>query len=77
MFGLGLGVAILVDVLVIRLLVAPVVVMLLGDKAWWLPAWLDKALPNVSLEGHLVQNRDPRGESLAAASAPKTPVAAD
>ncbi|MCK9247495.1 MAG: MMPL family transporter [Solirubrobacteraceae bacterium] len=64
MFGLGLGVAILVDVLVIRLVVAPAVVVILGDKAWWLPQWLDRLLPNVSLEGHLVQNRDPRGEPM-------------
>ncbi|MEV4420889.1 MMPL family transporter, partial [Patulibacter sp. NPDC049589] len=64
MFGIGLGVAILVDVLVVRLLVAPAVVLLLGDKAWWLPGWLDKILPNVSLEGHLVQNVDPQGEPL-------------
>ncbi|CAB4917718.1 unannotated protein [freshwater metagenome] len=64
MFGVGLGVAILVDVLVVRLLVAPAVVLLLGDKAWWLPSWLDRILPNVSLEGHLVQNVDPQGEPL-------------
>jgi len=31
--------------------IAPAVVTLLGDRAWWLPAWLDRALPNVSLEG--------------------------
>jgi putative drug exporter of the RND superfamily len=31
--------------------VAPAVVTLLGDHAWWLPAWLDRLLPNVSLEG--------------------------
>jgi hypothetical protein len=30
---------------------SPAVVTLLGDRAWWLPAWLDRALPNVSLEG--------------------------
>jgi RND superfamily putative drug exporter len=33
------------------MVVAPAVVTLLGDRAWWLPAWLDRALPNVSLEG--------------------------
>ena len=58
MFGLGLGMAILIDVLVVRLLVAPAVVTLLGDRAWWLPAWLDRALPNVSMEGHLVDGVD-------------------
>ena len=45
MMGLGLGLAILIDVLFVRLLVAPAVVTLLGDKAWWLPGWLDKILP--------------------------------
>lgn len=64
MFGLGLGLAILIDVLVVRLLIAPAVVFLLGDKAWWLPGWLDKILPNVSLEGHLVENLDEKGDAL-------------
>ncbi len=51
MFGLGLGLAILIDVLIVRMVIAPAVVTLLGDHAWWLPAWLDRALPNISLEG--------------------------
>jgi putative drug exporter of the RND superfamily len=45
-------------VLIVRLIVAPAVVTLLGDRAWWLPRWLDRLLPNVSLEGHLVQSVD-------------------
>jgi putative drug exporter of the RND superfamily len=65
MFGLGLGLAILIDVLIVRMVIAPAVVTLLGDKAWWLPKWLDRLLPNVSLEGHLVQNVDPKGEPVA------------
>ncbi len=64
MIGLGLGLAILIDVIFVRLVIAPAVVTLLGDKAWWLPHWLDRMLPNVSLEGHAVENRDPRGEPL-------------
>jgi RND superfamily putative drug exporter len=61
--GLGLGLAILIDVLFVRLIVAPAVVTLLGDKAWWLPGWLDRILPNVSLEGHLVEGLDtPKSE---------------
>jgi putative drug exporter of the RND superfamily len=62
MMGLGLGLAILIDVLLVRLVIAPAVVTLLGDHAWWVPAWLDKLLPNVSLEGHLVENVDEREE---------------
>jgi RND superfamily putative drug exporter len=58
MFGVGLGLAILIDVLIVRMVIAPAVVTLLGDRAWWLPGWLDRLLPNVSLEGHLVQGLD-------------------
>ena len=58
MFGVGLGLAILIDVLIVRLVVAPAVVTLLGDRAWWLPNWLDRLLPNVSIEGHAVQGQD-------------------
>jgi RND superfamily putative drug exporter len=52
MFGLGLGLAILIDVLIVRMVIAPAVVTLLGDRAWWLPESLDRVLPNISLEGH-------------------------
>lgn len=51
--GLGLASAILVDVLVVRLVVAPAVMTLLGDRAWGLPAWLDRILPTIALEGEL------------------------
>jgi RND superfamily putative drug exporter len=51
MIGVGLASAILVDVLVVRLLLAPAVMFLLGDRAWWLPGWLDRVLPDVHLEG--------------------------
>jgi putative drug exporter of the RND superfamily len=65
MFGIGLGLAILIDVLIVRMVIAPAVVSLLGDRAWWLPSWLDRLLPNVSLEGHLVENVDEKEEPLA------------
>ncbi len=51
--GLGLASAILIDVLVVRMVVAPAVMTLLGDRAWTLPAWLDRVLPRISLEGDL------------------------
>jgi RND superfamily putative drug exporter len=58
MFGIGLGVAILLDVLFVRLVIAPAVVTLLGDKAWWMPSWLDRLLPNISLEGSAKKERE-------------------
>jgi RND superfamily putative drug exporter len=60
MMGLGLGLAILIDVVIVRLVIAPAVVTLLGDRAWSMPGWLDRILPDVSLEGHLVQGLDER-----------------
>ena len=50
MFGVGLGLAILIDVLIVRMIIAPAVVTLLGDRAWWLPSWLDRVMPNISLD---------------------------
>ncbi|MEU9705052.1 MMPL family transporter [Streptomyces sp. NPDC047981] len=49
-FGLGLAVAILLDALVIRCLIVPAVMQLLGRRAWWLPAPLARILPKVRLE---------------------------
>ncbi|TDD59603.1 MMPL family transporter, partial [Actinomadura darangshiensis] len=49
-FGLGLAVAVLLDALVIRCLIVPAVMQLLGRHAWWLPAGLARRLPKVALE---------------------------
>lgn len=51
MIGLGLAVSILIDVTIVRMVVAPAVMTLLGDRAWWLPPWLDWLLPTIALEG--------------------------
>jgi putative drug exporter of the RND superfamily len=45
MFGLGLATAILVDATIIRLVLVPAIMHLLGDANWWLPRWLDRLLP--------------------------------
>ncbi|OFE19086.1 hypothetical protein BA895_02225 [Humibacillus sp. DSM 29435] len=49
--GFALAVAVLFDAFVVRMTLIPALMNLLGDKAWWLPAWLDKLLPNVDVEG--------------------------
>jgi len=59
-FGLGLGVAIMIDVLIVRMVVAPAVMTLLGDRAWSLPPWLDRVLPHLELEGD--RAAEPGGE---------------
>ncbi|MGL5928099.1 MAG: MMPL family transporter [Dermatophilaceae bacterium] len=49
-FGLGLGVAVLLDALVIRCLVVPAVMSLLGRRAWWAPSWVRRATPAVRVD---------------------------
>ncbi|MBD9727243.1 MMPL family transporter [Streptomyces caniscabiei] len=51
MIGFGLAIAVFFDAFVVRMAIVPAVLALLGDKAWWLPKWLDRALPNVDVEG--------------------------
>ena len=50
-FGVGLAVAIAIDSTLVRCLLVPAVMVLLGEKAWWLPRWLDRILPHISIEG--------------------------
>src|SRR5690606_39902427 len=49
-FGLGLAVAVFVDATVVRMVLVPATMELLGDANWWLPRWLDRLLPHVDLE---------------------------
>ncbi|MGW5366255.1 MMPL family transporter [Actinopolymorpha pittospori] len=49
-FGLGLAVAILLDALVIRCLILPAVMQVLGGRAWWLPNWLGRRLPRLAID---------------------------
>ena len=51
MLGLGLAVAILVDSTVVRMVLVPASMKLLGEANWWLPGWLDRRLPVLDLEG--------------------------
>jgi RND superfamily putative drug exporter len=50
-FGVGLAVAIAIDSTLVRCLLVPAVMVLLGKRVWWLPRWLDRGLPHISIEG--------------------------
>jgi RND superfamily putative drug exporter len=50
LFGLGLSVAVLIDATIVRLLLVPATMELLGDRNWWLPRGLDRLLPRVNVE---------------------------
>jgi RND superfamily putative drug exporter len=49
--GIGLATAVFVDATVVRLVLVPATMELLGDRNWWLPGWLDRLLPHVGVEG--------------------------
>jgi RND superfamily putative drug exporter len=55
LMGTGLATAVLLDATVVRMLLVPATMELLGDRNWWLPRWLDRLLPNVDVEGHALE----------------------
>ncbi|MET9886585.1 MMPL family transporter [Streptomyces sp. NPDC006430] len=64
MIGFGLAVAVFFDAFIVRMAIVPAVLALLGHKAWWLPGWLDRLLPNVDVEGEsLRKHLEGAGES--------------
>jgi RND superfamily putative drug exporter len=51
MFGVGLAIAVLVDATIVRVILVPATMRLLGDANWWMPRWLDRVLPRLDIEG--------------------------
>ena len=49
-FGLGLAMAVLLDALVIRCLLVPALMQIVGEKAWWAPSWLERRMPHLAIE---------------------------
>jgi RND superfamily putative drug exporter len=68
LFGLGLAVAVLVDATIVRLVLVPATMELLGDRNWWLPGWIDRLLPRVRVESST--DLDAELEDLARQEAP-------
>ena len=52
LIGLGLATAIFIDATIVRMVLVPAVMHLLGERSWWLPGWLDRIIPEGGLEGH-------------------------
>jgi RND superfamily putative drug exporter len=70
MIGLGLATAIALDATVVRMVLVPATMALMGRANWWLPGWLDRLLPHISLESDTAAGLTP-----AAVPAPRgTPV---
>jgi RND superfamily putative drug exporter len=64
LFGIGLASAVLVDATIVRMLLVPATMELLGDSNWWLPRWLDRALPRVAVEGQVLDVPPPELETV-------------
>ncbi|GEP36093.1 membrane protein [Nocardioides szechwanensis] len=59
MLGLGLATAVLIDATVVRMILVPATMALLGRANWWLPAWLDRVLPRLTVEGEASPLEEP------------------
>ncbi|MDQ8706754.1 MMPL family transporter [Streptomyces sp. LHD-70] len=57
MIGFGLAIAVFFDAFVVRMAIVPAVLALLSHRAWWLPKWLDRILPDVDVEGEQLRER--------------------
>ncbi|MGW0766575.1 MMPL family transporter [Streptomyces sp. NPDC002676] len=60
MIGFGLAIAVFFDAFIVRMAIVPAVLALLGKRAWWLPKWLDRVLPNVDVEGEGLRSQEQR-----------------
>ncbi|HQV56973.1 MAG TPA: MMPL family transporter, partial [Ilumatobacteraceae bacterium] len=56
LFGLGLAIAVFVDATIVRMVLVPSTMELLGARNWWIPKWLDRILPRVNVEGNRGSN---------------------
>ena len=55
--GFGLAIGVLIDAFLVRLLLVPAAMTILNKSAWWLPKWIDKALPDIDVEGTKLENK--------------------
>jgi RND superfamily putative drug exporter len=51
LIGLGLAVAVAIDATIVRIVLVPATMELLGEANWWLPKWLDRILPHLAVDG--------------------------
>lgn len=71
MIGFSLAVAVLFDALVVRMAFVPAVLALLGERAWWLPGWLERLLPRVDVEGAALMPEPADGPDAAVTTGPE------
>lgn len=67
--GLAFATGIVIDAFLIRMTLIPALMSVMGDRAWWLPRWLDRILPTVDIEGAALEQRPAAGGAAEASSA--------
>ncbi len=67
-FGLGLAAAILIDATLVRMVLVPSIMELVGDANWWMPSWLDRVVPNLGIEVDVDQSSPRQNEKTVAAA---------
>jgi putative drug exporter of the RND superfamily len=72
MLAIGMAAAVLIDASIIRMILVPAVMSLLGRHAWWIPRWLDRIMPNLDIEGSAHLARVSQLEEAALASSTPT-----
>jgi RND superfamily putative drug exporter len=73
--GFALAFGVLLDAFIVRLFIMPALMSLAGEWAWWLPRWLDRLLPNVDVEGALLERKHPHVAPDHLEAAPAKPAA--
>jgi RND superfamily putative drug exporter len=72
--GFAMAFGVLIDAFVVRMTIVPAVMYLLGEKAWWLPRWLDRILPDVDVEGAKLRKPDTTPAAGSAAEPAEVPA---
>jgi RND superfamily putative drug exporter len=73
-FGLGLATAVLVDATIVRMMLVPSIMEILGPVNWWMPRWMDRTIPTIGVE--VTPDAPPRPEGSSAPAPSPTPVLA-
>jgi RND superfamily putative drug exporter len=77
MLAVGMAVAVLIDASLVRMILVPALMAILDRRAWWLPVWLDRIIPDLKLEGAEPEPTEPPAEEPRAPEppAPEQPAA--
>jgi RND superfamily putative drug exporter len=68
MLAVGMAFAVLIDASLVRMILVPSVMTLLGPRAWWMPRWMEPIVPNLQLEGSMAASAAPPAERAALAA---------